>query len=72
MFRHRRLRDPGPRRERANRLLAAAAQAFEDRAPGGIGERPEKHILCFRHQINNPLVMDLLITTELWIRQAGT
>ena len=44
-----RLRDPGPSRQRPDRLLAFAAQPLEDRPPGRIGERPEQHIVSVRH-----------------------
>src|SRR4051812_3730612 len=38
MFRNGRLRDLGPRRQRADRLFAVAAQPLEDRPPGRVGE----------------------------------
>jgi hypothetical protein len=73
MLRDGRLRDPGPRRQSPNRLLAVAAQPLEESPPGRIGERSEQHIVSVRHLgIYNLLAMDLRITAEICISQAGT
>ena len=47
MLRDGRLRDPGPSRQGPDRLLAFAAQPFEDGPPSRIGERSEQHIGAF-------------------------
>jgi hypothetical protein len=49
MLRDSRLRNPGPRRQRGNRLLSLAAQPFEDRPPSWVGERSEQQIVGVRH-----------------------
>ena len=58
MFRDRRLRDAGPRRQGPDRLLAFAAQPLEDGPPGRVGERSEQHIVSVRHWIDNPVAID--------------
>ena len=45
MLRDGRLRDPRLGRQRPDRLLAVAAQALEDRAPGRVGERSEQGVM---------------------------
>src|SRR5688572_11277010 len=54
MFRNDRLRDAGTRRQRPDRLLSLAAEALEERPPGGIGKRPEQNVLDFRHSRSIP------------------
>jgi hypothetical protein len=43
------LRDPGPSRQGADRLLSFAAQSLEESPPRWIGERSEEHIVGIRH-----------------------
>jgi hypothetical protein len=50
MLRDGRLRDPGPRRQRPDRLLSVAAQPLEDGPPRRIGERSEKDVVALRHR----------------------
>ena len=49
MLRDGRLRDPGLRGQGPDRLLAFAAQSFEQRLPRRIGERSKEHIVSVRH-----------------------
>ncbi len=44
-----RLRDLGPRRQSPDRLLAFAAQPFEESPPSRIGERSKEHIMSVWH-----------------------
>ena len=48
MLGHGRLRDPGLCRQGADGLFALAAEAFEDRPPGRVGERPEQDVVSNR------------------------
>jgi hypothetical protein len=45
MLRHGWLRDASRYRQRPDRLLSFAAQAFENRAPRRIGKGPEKYVV---------------------------
>ncbi|HXL97846.1 MAG TPA: hypothetical protein VN925_05680, partial [Steroidobacteraceae bacterium] len=49
MLRDGRLRDPGPSRQGADRLLSFAAQSLENTPPSRIGERSEEHIVSVLH-----------------------
>ncbi|HZQ41561.1 MAG TPA: hypothetical protein VFA87_12225, partial [Rhizomicrobium sp.] len=57
-------------RQGSHRLFPFPAEAFENGAPRRIGEGSKKNIMRVRHQMNNPLVMDISITHGLWISQA--
>ena len=56
-----RLRDLGPGRQGADRLLSFAAQLLEDGPPGRIGERSEEHIVSVGHagSITPELLIDV-------------
>jgi hypothetical protein len=52
------LRHAGVSGQRSDRLLASAAKALEDCAPGRVGERSEEHVVSVGHAIDNQLIMN--------------
>ena len=69
MFRNGRLGDAGLGRQGPDRLLAVAAQAFEQRPPGRVGEGPEQQVVSGGHRIDNLVAMGYFITIEIWVGQ---